>query len=102
MGFARRFPSFYEVVVIGATSGKEIRRFLEGCFGQAEIEWQTLRAEAVVDFVRREAAKLQPVSCRLPVTALRVLVGYRSRYGRLEGIRPTIGVLGSSHMLSDS
>jgi integrase len=58
-----------------------VRRFLEACFGQAEIEWQTLRAEAVVAFVHREAAKLQPVSRRQPVTTLRAFLRFLSSTG---------------------
>jgi integrase/recombinase XerD len=57
------------------------RRFLAECFGQAEIEWQKLRAEAVVDFVRREAAKLQPSSCGQPVSAMRAFLRFLTSTG---------------------
>jgi integrase/recombinase XerD len=57
------------------------RRFLEECFGPAELEWQTLRADAVVDFVRREAAKLQPISCGQPVSAMRAFLRFLTSTG---------------------
>jgi integrase/recombinase XerD len=57
------------------------RRFLEECFGPAEIEWQKLRADAVVDFVRREAAKLQPISCGQPVSAMRAFLRFLASTG---------------------
>ncbi|MBV9492472.1 MAG: site-specific integrase [Verrucomicrobia bacterium] len=70
------------------------RRLLEERFGDAEIEWQSLGADAVVEFVRREAAKLQPVSCGQPVTAIRAFVRFLSSAGAvpagLAGAVPTV------------
>ena len=57
------------------------RRFLDECFGSAEIAWQKLNADAVVDFVRREAAQLQPISCRQPVTAMRAFLRFLTSTG---------------------
>ena len=57
------------------------RRFLDERFGHAEIEWQKLNADAVVDFVQREAAKLQPVSCGQPVTAMRAFLRFLTSAG---------------------
>ena len=57
------------------------RRFLDECFGRAQIEWQKLSADAVVDFVRREAAKLQPISCGQPVTAMRAFLRFLTSTG---------------------
>jgi hypothetical protein len=54
---------------------------LDECFGHAEIEWQKLSADAVVDFVRREAAKLQPISCGQPVTAMRAFLRFLTSTG---------------------
>jgi site-specific recombinase XerD len=70
------------------------RRLLEERFGDAEIEWQSLSADAVVEFVRREAAKLQPVSCGQPVTAIRAFLRFLSSAGAvpagLVGAVPTV------------
>jgi integrase/recombinase XerD len=70
------------------------RRLLQERFGDAEIEWQSLSANAVVDFVRREAAKLQPVSCGQPVTAIRAFLRFLSSAGAvpagLVGAVPTV------------
>jgi site-specific recombinase XerC len=54
---------------------------LDERFGHAEIEWQKLNADAVVDFVQREAAKLQPVSCGQPVTAMRAFLRFLTSAG---------------------
>jgi hypothetical protein len=39
------------------------RRLLTECFGAEEPNWAALQSEQVTDFVRKEAAKLQPSSC---------------------------------------
>jgi integrase/recombinase XerD len=57
------------------------RRFLDECFGHTELEWQKLSADAVVGFVRREAAKLQPISCGQPVSAMRAFLRFLTRSG---------------------
>jgi integrase/recombinase XerD len=57
------------------------RRFLDECFGHTELEWQKLSADAVVDFVRREAAKLQPISCGQPVSAMRAFLRFLTSSG---------------------
>ena len=52
------------------------RRLLTECFGAEEPNWSALQSEQVTDFVRREAAKLQPSSCGQPVTAIRALLRF--------------------------
>jgi integrase/recombinase XerD len=70
------------------------RQVLEERFGDAEIEWQSLSGDAVVEFVRREAAKLQPSSCGQPVTAIRAFLRFLSSAGAvpagLAGAVPTV------------
>ena len=70
------------------------RRLLEERFGDAEIEWQSLSGDAVVEFVRREAAKQQPISCGQPVTAIRAFLRFLSSAGAvpagLAGAVPTV------------
>src|SRR5258708_230692 len=52
------------------------RRFLTECFGIAEPDWSTVNAALITEFVRKEAAKLQPSGCRQPVAAMRSLLRY--------------------------
>ncbi len=57
------------------------RRFLNEAFGDAEIEWQKLSADVIVNFVQREAVKLQSVSSGQPVTAMRALLRFLTSAG---------------------
>lgn len=41
-----------------------------------ELDWSTLDASHISEFVRREAAKLKPGSCRQPVTAVRAILRF--------------------------
>ena len=57
------------------------RRFLQETFGDAEVDWSRLSAIAVTEFVRKEAAKLQPSACGQPVTAIRSLIRFLASKG---------------------
>jgi site-specific recombinase XerD len=52
------------------------RRLLDRRFGSAEPDWSRLQADYIADFVRQEAARMQPSSCRQPVTAIRSLLRF--------------------------
>lgn len=66
------------------------RRILRDLFGDGEVDWSRLSANAVTDFVRREAAKLRPSACGQPVTAIRSLI----RFLASKGVVPA-GLLGA-------
>ena len=74
--------------------GEYARRLLRARFGQALPDWAALTADDVTGFVRGQAARLKPASCRLPVTAtrafLRFLVSRDDVEGGLVGAVPTI------------
>jgi integrase/recombinase XerD len=57
------------------------RRLLQEVFGDAEVDWSRVDASTVTDFVRREAAKLQPSACGQPVTAIRSLIRFLASKG---------------------
>ncbi len=57
------------------------RRLLQDVFGNAEVDWSRLSASTVTDFVRREAAKLRPIACGQPVTAIRSLIRFLASKG---------------------
>jgi site-specific recombinase XerC len=42
----------------------------------SDPDWTVLSAQHISDFVRREAARLKPGSCRQPVTAIRALLRF--------------------------
>jgi site-specific recombinase XerD len=50
----------------------------------SDPDWTLLSAQHISDFVRREAARLKPGSCRQPVTAIRALL----RFLVAEGVVP--------------
>jgi site-specific recombinase XerD len=52
------------------------RRLLDRRFGSAEPDWPRLQADYIADFVRQEAARMQPSSCGQPVTAIRSLLRF--------------------------
>ncbi len=52
------------------------RRLLDRRFGSAEPDWSRLQAGYIADFVRQEAARMQPSSCGQPVTAIRSLLRF--------------------------
>ena len=52
------------------------RRLLAESFGAEEPNWSALQSEQLTDFVRKEAAKLQPSSCGQPVAAIRALLRF--------------------------
>jgi site-specific recombinase XerD len=70
------------------------RRLLDRRFGSAEPDWSRLQADYIADFVRHEAARMQPSSCGQPVTAIRSLLRFLVAKGviaaGLEGAVPPI------------
>jgi site-specific recombinase XerD len=52
------------------------RRFLTERFETAEPDWSGVNATLITEFVRKEAAKLQPSCCGQPVTAMRSFLRY--------------------------
>lgn len=52
------------------------RLLIESRFGLATPDWRTLSAKDVADFVRREASKLEPSSCRMPVSATKAFLRF--------------------------
>jgi site-specific recombinase XerD len=50
----------------------------------SDPDWTVLSAQHISDFVRREAARLKPGSCRQPVTSIRALL----RFLVAEGVVP--------------
>jgi site-specific recombinase XerD len=52
------------------------QNLLKDCFGTSIPDGQKLTADCIRKFVRSEAARLRPSSCRAPVTATRVFLRY--------------------------
>jgi site-specific recombinase XerD len=52
------------------------RRLLTECFGAAEPDWSSFKAEQISDFLRRQAEKLKPSNCGDPVRALRAFIRF--------------------------
>jgi site-specific recombinase XerD len=59
------------------------RRFLTACFGTAPLDWSSLRAQQVADFVRQEAATKRGHGRKLPSTAVRSLLRFLVLNGEL-------------------
>jgi site-specific recombinase XerD len=70
------------------------RRLLDRRFALAEPDWSQLKADYIADFVRQEAARMQPSSCGQPVTAIRSLLRFLVTKGfvrsGLEGAVPPV------------
>lgn len=66
------------------------RRFIGTLRGEGELDWSTLTAETVTEFVRTEAERLKPCACRGPVTATRAMLRFLLTSGV---VRP--GLLGA-------
>ena len=60
---------------------RNARRLFQEVFADGEVAWATLTASVLTQFVRREAAKLQPCACGQPVTATRALIRYLALHG---------------------
>lgn len=60
---------------------RNARRLFHELFTDGEVHWETLTAAVLTQFVRREAAKLQPSACGQPVTATRALIRYLAFQG---------------------
>jgi site-specific recombinase XerD len=52
------------------------RRFYQFCFGEAEANWRTLKAEDLISFMRSEMPHLQANRRRAPAVALRALLRF--------------------------
>lgn len=74
--------------------GRYARRLLETRYMQAPADWAALTADDVTDFVRGQAARLKPTSCRPPVTATRAFLRFLISRGEVDagllGAAPTI------------
>ena len=70
------------------------RRLIDSRFGSATPNWTTLSAQDVTDFVRQEADKLKPSTCRQPVGAVKAVLRFLAISGlvpaRLKGAVPPI------------
>lgn len=55
---------------------RNARRLFQELFADGEVEWEKLTVLVLTQFVRHEAAKLQPSACGQPVTATRALIRY--------------------------
>jgi site-specific recombinase XerD len=68
--------------VIGVSPGtrrpylRYARLLIASRFGLTTPDWQTLSAKDVSDFVRQEAGKLTPSSCRMPLTATKAFLRF--------------------------
>lgn len=51
-------------------------RFIGTLRGDGDLDWSTLTAEMVTEFVRTEAGRLKPCACRGPVTATRAMLRF--------------------------
>jgi site-specific recombinase XerD len=70
------------------------RRLLTGCFGIGEPDWSAFQSEPITEFIRKEADRLQPSGCGLPVTAIRALIRFLAAKGvvpaGLQGAVPAV------------
>ena len=70
------------------------RLLIAQCFGDMPLDWTTLTAESLTEFVRQAAADLKPSSCRSPVTAVRSFIRFLVARGAvrsgLDGAVPTV------------
>src|SRR5262245_34558328 len=66
------------------------RRLIDSRFGSATPNWTTLSPQDVTDFVRQEADKLKPSTCRQPAAAVKALL----RFLAISGLVPA-GLMGA-------
>ncbi|MFQ5473844.1 MAG: tyrosine-type recombinase/integrase [Dehalococcoidia bacterium] len=59
--------------------------FVEARFGTGTLDWSTVGADDVADFVCTQSARLKPSTCRAPVTAMRALLRFLASSG---AVRP--------------
>jgi site-specific recombinase XerD len=52
------------------------KRFLAACFGSGPLDWQSLRAQDITDFVRQEAATKHGGGRKLPSVAVRSILRF--------------------------
>src|SRR6266436_2013326 len=54
----------------------QARRFLAACFGTGHLDWSSLQAQQISDFVQQEAANKHGGGRKLPSTAVRSLLRF--------------------------
>jgi len=77
----QRYEQYLEQVrgVVASTRTPYLRmakRFLAACFNSDHLDWQSLRAQAIMDFVRQEAATKHGGGRKLPSVAVRSLLRF--------------------------
>jgi integrase/recombinase XerD len=77
----QRYEQYLEQVrgVVASTRTPYLRmarRFLVACFGSDHLDWQSLRAQDITDFVRQEAATKHGGGRKLPSVAVRSLLRF--------------------------
>jgi len=77
----QRYEQYLEQVrgVVASTRTPYLRmarRFLAACFGSDPLDWQSLRAQDITDFVRQEAATKHGGGRKLPSVAVRSLLRF--------------------------
>ncbi|MBC7990059.1 MAG: site-specific integrase, partial [Luteimonas sp.] len=77
----QRYEQYLEQVrgVVASTRTPYLRmarRFFTACFGAGPLDWQSLRAQAITDFVRQEAATKHGGGRKLPSVAVRSLLRF--------------------------
>ncbi len=70
------------------------RKFMETNFDTDKVDWASLTADDIIEFVREEAEKLKKTACQAPVTAIRAFLRYLTFRGvvkdGLVGAVPTV------------
>jgi integrase/recombinase XerD len=77
----QRYAQYLEQVrgVVASTRTPYLRmakRFLAACFGSGHLDWQSLRAQDITDFIRQEAATKHGGGRKLPSVAVRSLLRF--------------------------
>jgi len=81
-----RYAQYLEQVCGAATSTRTAylriaTRFLAALFGSSHVQWSTVSAQALTDFVRQEAATKHGGGRKLPSVAVRSLLRFLDRIG---------------------
>src|SRR6266571_2858221 len=84
----QRYEQYLEQVrgVVASTRTPYLRmakRFLAACFNSDHLDWQSLRAQAIMDFVRHEAATKHGGGRKVPSVAVRSLLRFLVFSGEL-------------------
>jgi site-specific recombinase XerD len=77
----KRYEQYLEQVrgVVASTRTPYLRmakRFLTACFGLGQLDWQSIRAQEITDFVRQEAATKHGGGRKLPSVAVRSVLRF--------------------------